>query len=132
MALFAGFTAAAQSSWKLYLDKNVLLNATEENRDKNVVSLSSGSLKKAKSISLHYGEAGENKDWQRTIMLYDAQDKALRTFKGNRFSMPATALQKLLAQSKSVYVYTMSLPKDPKLAATVRVRRVHLCTLVLN
>ena len=132
IALFAGVAASAQASWKLKLDNKVLLSATEESMEKNVVKMTGLALKKAKVVTLHYGEVGESKDWQRTIMLYSPEDEALKTFKGNRFSLPAAALQKLFAQSKTIHVYTMSLPKDPKLAATVRVRRVHLCTLVLN
>jgi hypothetical protein len=38
----------------------------------------------------------------------------------------------LLENNNTIKIYTWALPKDPKEAARVRIRRVHLCTIELK
>ena len=128
--LFA--TAAQAQSWKLKLDAKTVLSAKEESEEKNVVRLKAADLKKAKQAVLLYTDPEANKDWERTITLYDTADKVLATMKGHKFTMTTTALKKYLAQSKTIMLYTAALPKDPDVAARVRVRRVHLATITMQ
>jgi hypothetical protein len=131
-ALLTTSVASAQSAWKLKLDKKVLLEATEENMEKNKVALTAAELRKSKLFTLNYGAAGEDAQWQRTITIYDPQDQEMKKFTGRSMSLSASALRKLLSQSSTLHIYTMAIPKDPNLAATVRVRRVHLATVQLK
>jgi hypothetical protein len=132
LSLFMSISAHAQQGWKLQLDTRVLLHATEENEEKNIVKLKLTDVKKAKQLLLHYNKAEENKDWVRTIALYDEGDKVLATMKGKKFFISTAVLQKHFKSAGTLKLFTTSIPKDPQLAARIRVRRVHLCTLVMN
>ena len=48
----------------------------------------------------------------------------------SKIKIKNATLDSLFAKSKILKIYTISLPKDPAKRATVRVRRVHLCTLM--
>jgi hypothetical protein len=125
-------SAIAQDSWKVCLDKKVLLNTSTENEEKNVIKISSSDLKNAKTFVVNYTKASLQKGWERTILLFDEKDNKLRTQRGKKFTLKASGLKALLDKYKTIKVYTINAPTDPKLKAQVRLRRVHLCTLVLQ
>jgi hypothetical protein len=125
-------SAIAQDSWKVCLDKKVLLNTSTENEEKNVIKISSSDLKKAKTFVVNYTKASLQKGWERTILLFDEKDNKLRTQRGKKFTLKASGLKALLDKYKTIKVYTINSPTDPKMKAQVRLRRVHLCTLVLQ
>jgi hypothetical protein len=127
-----GISAVAQDSWKLCLDKKVLLNTSKEDEKKNVIRISTSDLNKGKNMTLSYKEGSLQKGWERTIILYDEKDNELKKQKGNRFALKAAELKSLLNNYKTVKFCTINSPTDPKLKARVRLRRVHLCTLVLQ
>lgn len=127
-----GFSVFAQNSWKVSLDKRTLLNTSEENEKKNTIKISQADLKKYKNFILNYTEKEPQKGWRRTISFYDDNNNELSKQTGNRFTIKSGTLKNLFQTSKIIKVYTVSLPTDPNLAAQVRVRRVHLCTLALE
>lgn len=129
---FVSLTVFAQDSWKLCLNGKTLLNTSSENEEKNVVKLSSSDVQKGRKFMLTYTEADPKKGWERTIAVYDEKDRELKKQSGKKFSLRSSELKKLFQQSTVLKIYTISLPKDPELKARVRVRRVHLCTLILS
>jgi hypothetical protein len=129
---FVGISAIAQDSWKLCLDKKVLLNASGEIEKKNVVRISFADLNKSKNFTLNYKENSLQKNWERTILIYDEKNNELKKQKGQKFTLKASELKSLLNQYKTVKIYTINSPTDPKLKERVRIRRVHLCTLILQ
>lgn len=129
---FGGITVFAQDGWKVCFDKKILLSASEESEEKNVIRIFSADLKKYKKFTVRYKESEPQKGWQRTIMAYDEKNIELIKQKGSKFSMKSGALKNLFQISRIIKIYTISLPTDPNLAAQVRVRRVHLCTLVME
>jgi hypothetical protein len=129
---FIGASAMAQDSWKVSLDKKVLLSSSIEDEQKNVVKITSADLKKSKTFEIIFKEASAQKGWERTISIYDEKDKELKKQKGNKFSLKASDLKSLLNQYKTIKIYTLNSPTDPKLKSQVRLRRVHLCTLVIQ
>ena len=128
----ASLAMYAQDSWKVCLDKKTVLSASAESEEKNIIKISLAELNKYKTFVISYKETEPQKDWKRTIMAYDEKDKELSKQTGNKFLLKSAALKTLLQTSKIVKIFTWSLPTDPNLAAQVRVRRVHLCTLVLE
>ena len=122
----------AQDSWKVCLDKKVLLNASTEDTEKNVVKLSSFNLKRSKTFAVSYNEATVQKGWQRTITAYDEKDNELKKQTGKKFILKTSELKTLLDKYKTIKIYTINAPTDPKMKSQVRLRRVHLCTLVLQ
>jgi len=129
---FTGFSAIDQDSWKVCLDKKVLLNASREDEKKNVITISSTDLNKAKNFTLCYKESSPQKGWERTIRLYDEKDNELRKQADKKLTIKTSELKTLLNQYKTIKIYTINLPTDPKLKAQVRIRRVHLCSLILQ
>jgi hypothetical protein len=125
-------TTVQHDSWKLCLDKKQLLKTSTEDEQKNVITLTSAQLKKSKQLQLVYSQAAPDKAWERTISLYDTNDQELTTQKGNKFTIKTSSLASLLQQHKTIKFYTLYSPTDPKMKAMVRLRRVHLCTLVLQ
>ena len=132
-ALLLGMAAIAQQdSWKVCLDKKELLQTSKEDEQKNVFTITSTELKKSKKFEINYKQASPDKAWERTISIYDVNDQELKTVKGNRFSLTTAALKSLLEQHKTIKFYTLYSPIDPKMKMMVRLRRVHLCTMVLQ
>jgi hypothetical protein len=129
---FISIAAFTQDSWKLCLDKKLLLKSSVEDEEKNSVKLSPSALQKSKSFSVDYKAASPQAGWQRSILIFDEKDKELKKQSGNTLTLKASDLKKLFQESKKLKIYTISLPTDPKLRAQVRVRRVHLCTLILQ
>jgi hypothetical protein len=129
---FIGISAIAQDSWKVCLDKKVLLNTSNEDAEKNVVKIASANLKKAKSFIVNYNEAVPQKGWERTMIAYDDKDNELKKQTAKKFTLKASELKTLLDKYKTIKIYTISSPTDPKMKSQVRLRRVHLCTLVLQ
>lgn len=121
-----------QDSWKVCFDKKNLLETSEENEEKNLLKISAADLKKYKSFIISYTETEPQKGWRRTIAIYDTNDKELSKQTGNKLTLKSSTVKNLLQTSKTLKIYTVSLPTDPNLAAQIRVRRVHLCTLVLE
>lgn len=129
-ALFSLGSAMGQGTWKVTLNGKTLLNASVENTDKNIIMVSSADLKKKGDFIITYTEKTKVDKWQRTISAYNEKDIELQKQTGNRFKIKNSTLQSLLKGAKTIQFYTISLPTDPKLQAAVRVRRVHLCTVV--
>jgi hypothetical protein len=129
---FVGISAIGQDSWKVCLDKKVLLNTSTEEGDKNVIKVSPATLKKAKTFIVRYKEAAPQKGWERVITVYDEKDNELKKQNGKKFTLKSSELKTLLDKYKTIKLYTINSPTDPKMKSQVRLRRVHLCTLVLQ
>jgi len=128
----AGSIVGAQDSWKVCLDKKVLLTTSTEDVEKNIINISSEDLKKNKSLVVSYKQVAPQKGWERSISIYTEKDEELQKQKGKNFVLKTSELKKLLEKNKRLKIFTTYLPTDPKMKAQIRVRRVHLCTLVLQ
>ncbi|MBO9682475.1 MAG: hypothetical protein J7502_07405 [Flavisolibacter sp.] len=129
---FIGFPAMAQDSWKVCLDRKVLLTTSNEEEKKNIITISVTDLNQSKNFTLGYKESSPQRGWERTIRLYDERNTELKKQKGKKFTLKTSELKSLLNQYKTVKIYTINSPTDPKLKERVRIRRVHLCTLILQ
>ena len=125
-------TSEAQDKWIVHVNKKAVLEATEESVENNRVRLKAAELKKTNNFVLTYFENPKQKGWTRSIMIFDSTDKELKRIKGTKLSLTNSNLLSLLKKHKSILIYTWSIPDDPALKARIRVRRVHLCTLVLE
>jgi len=122
----------AQESWKVTLNDKTVLNATTEDEEKNSVIFKPSDLKKKKDFIVKYIEKDKKNDWERVIVVYDETDHELTKQKGAQLKIKNSALHSLFKNTKKIKLYTWALPTDPKLKAVIRIRRVHLCTLVLQ
>ena len=134
-AFLMGFTAISaipQDTWKVCLDKKVLLNTSGEHEEKNIIKISLSDLKKFKSFTVSYKEESPQTHWERSILVFDEKDNELKIQAGKKLSIKTAELKTLMDQSKTIKVYTFYYPTDPKMKSQVRLRRVHLCTLILQ
>ncbi len=129
---FSAFSMKAQDSWVVYLNKVQVLQSTQESPEKNIVSINEEDLKNKQVFTLTYFDREKQKDWSRFIMLNNSEDHEIRRLKSNRLRYTNQDLLKLLQKYKTIHIYTWALPDDPALRKRIRVRRVHLCTLVLE
>jgi hypothetical protein len=129
---FIGTTAIAQDSWKVCVGKRVLLNSSTEDEEKNLIKISPVDLRKSQTFVVSYKETSPQKGWERTISVYDEKDNELKKQTGKKLTLKISELKNLLDKYKTIKIYTINFPTDPKMKAQVRLRRVHLCTLVLQ
>jgi hypothetical protein len=125
----AGF---GQGSWKVRLNEKTVLNTTVEDEEKNIILLKKSDLRKKKDFTLQFREENKKADWERTLMVYDEKDRELVKQKGNQLKVKNSRLLTYFSETAQLKIYTIALPTDPTLRAAIRVRRVHLCTLVLQ
>ncbi len=132
--LFFGYmnVSLAQDSWKLVHNGKIVLESRDEDPEKNSFAIRIPSFNKAGLLAVVYTEAPKQKDWKRTMIIVDENDNELLRKEGRTVNIQNQELRSLFKKAKAIEVYTMSLPADPKKAALVRVRRVHLATITLT
>lgn len=122
----------SQDNWKIVLNGKTLLNTSAEDAVKNVVTIKSSELKKKNDFLVTYSAQPQKDKWERTLAIFTDKDDELVKQQGNKLKIKNTTLQSMFKKSKTLKIYTWSLPTDPKLKASVRVRRIHLCTIILQ
>ncbi len=139
MKLFAYFLCSwlpgiflSQDTWRVSLNNKTLLSTSVENADKNIVVVPSSQLRQASYLAVRYTEANKKKKWERTIALYNDQDAELYHQEGSQLKIKTGELSRLFKDSRSIKIYTWSLPTDPQMKQIIRIRRIHLCTLLLK
>jgi hypothetical protein len=122
---------SAQDSWNVIINGKSVLKTSVEDESKNVITISQSMLKKKNSLIINYKQAVAQKDWERFIAA-ETEEATLKEVKGNLFKISNTSLQSLFKKSKTIKIYSWSLPTDPEVRQRVRIRRVYLCTLVFK
>lgn len=124
-----------ENSWTIKWNKKVLLQTSEENETANTRKIKKADLSKKYCLEIIYKESdpAKEKEWKRSFLFFGNTDnEVLRKDSTLNIKIPAAELKKLFSNQKKIRIYTMAIPTDPDLAARVRVRRVHLCTLELQ
>ena len=131
----------AQLSWTIRLGSKTLLRMADEDESKNVLRLNNSQIGK-NNLTLTYRITHDEKDWKRTLMIYDTagisgteNPMASKIKKGTvtvTYTVSNKILKELLAKYKKIKIYFTSLPSDPEKAALVRVRKVHICTVSIR
>jgi hypothetical protein len=110
-----------------------MLTVTKEDAVKNKITIKAVDLKKTGSLVIAFPVSKTKSEWKRSIMIYDTTDNVLLTKEDvTGLTLKNTELIILLADKKQFSLFTTSIPRDPKKAAAVRVRRVHLCTVEIK
>ena len=122
-----------KDNWKVYQNKKLLISANEESETKNIRSINKTDLNKIGDLIVTYEEANPDKEWKRTIAIFDEQDQNLfEKAEINKIQISNVDLKKIIKDKTKIKIYTWAIPKDPAKAAVIRIRRVHLCTLELK
>jgi hypothetical protein len=128
-------TANAQNGNNCTISHNnkKMLTVAKEDAVKNKITIKAVDLKKTGSLVIAFPVSKTKSEWKRSIMIYDTTDNVLLTKEDvTGLTLKNTELIILLADKKQFSLFTTSIPRDPKKAAAVRVRRVHLCTVEIK
>ena len=118
-------------SVSVFLDRQHVSASADADNSANQLNLYSNTPSAAMLKVLNPGWQKE-KDWKRSFEIFDSTDKSLLKIPAaNQLSYQVSVKQlRSLLKRGSVYsIYTMAVPKDPKVAATVRVRRILVCRI---
>lgn len=132
--ILSSATAQAQSydSWNVYHNRKEVskFSSKKETTDEKRVVLLNRFLEGPGSFIIEYSPAAEQSEWIRTIGFFDSADKLIREYKNMLFlRLHNSEMAGIMEGQEKVKVYSWAVPKDPALAATVRIRRLLLCTL---
>ncbi len=127
MILFSALIGHAQERWTVQLNSYVLLTAKTEDTATNVIGVHD--LKKG-SLIVTYIPGQVQNERKRRLMVYDASENELYSKEAFNISIPVASLKKWKRTSSQIKIYT--LPVLGEAGATVRLRRVHLCTINFN
>ena len=133
MILFSA-TVEAQSydKWEIYQNRKEVnsFNNKKETTDERRVLLLNRFLEGPGFFVIEFKPAAEQAEWIRTIAFYDSTDKQIREYNNTLFlQIHNSEIAGIMEGRQKVRVYSWAVPKDPAVAATVRVRRLLLCTL---
>lgn len=127
-------TMAAQDydKWAVYHNRKEVskFNNKKETSDEKKVTLLNRILEGPGFFIIEYTPAAEQSDWIRTIGFFDTSGKSIREYSNTLFlKIHNSEIAGIMENQQKVKVYSWAVPKDPAVAATVRVRRILLCTL---
>jgi hypothetical protein len=127
-------TVQAQSydKWEIYQNRKEVssFNNKKETNDERRVLLLNRFLEGPGFFVIEFTPAAEQAEWIRTIAFYDSTDKQIREYNNTLFlHIHNSEIAGIMEGRQKVKVYSWAIPKDPAVAATVRVRRILLCTL---
>jgi hypothetical protein len=132
LLLFSALFMAAQNNWKVTLNNKTLLSTGKEDEQANCRKISAAAWGADGYLQVAYKDANPEKEWSRSIFFTDEADNELiRNDNTANVKISLSELKKAFAGRNKIKIFTTATPTDPDLAARVRIRRVHLCTLEL-
>lgn len=134
LLLIAPALASAQKydSWAVYHNRKEVskFNNKKETSDEKRIVLLNRLLEGPGFFIIEYTPAADQSDWIRTIGFFDSSGKSIREYSNTLFlKIHNSEIAGIMENQPKVEVYSWAVPKDPAVAATVRVRRILLCTL---
>lgn len=131
--LYTTFSMAQKyDSWSVYHNRKEVgsFNNKKETNDERKVVLLNILLDGPGFFVIEFTPVKEQADWIRTIAFLDSSGKTIREYNNTLLLRLHNAeIAGILEGRQKVQVYSWAVPKDPAVAATVRVRRLLLCTL---
>jgi hypothetical protein len=136
LAIVTSFSIHAQegASWKIVLNKKAVLTATAEDTVKNKITIKKDELSNNAIFKIEYNEPKNSPTrlWVRSIGLFDTLSAAVAQQDSvHTMQFYNKDLLKVLWNRKKVLIYTWAAPADKAMAAAIRIRRQHLCTIEL-
>jgi hypothetical protein len=123
-------------SWTVSHNKTILLTAHGEHPKTNIVHIKRQWLQQDYPWLINLSQSAHDfdpKEWKRVFGVFDESDKELlRKEDTTTLTLSGRDVKSWLGTKKEFFIYTWSIPKDPALAAQIRIRRVHLCTFTVE
>jgi len=125
-------TIYGQQRWTVSHQKMVILKNVEEDPESNTITVTKSSLSQEGNLTFTFkiNDGTVN----RTLMADDSSRVGIKSWENIKktTSISNAELKKLFNGRTKIMFYFTEIPKDPAKAAVVRMRPVHLCTLVLK
>ena len=124
--------AQSYDSWEIYNNRKEVskFNNKKETDDERRVLLLNRNLEGPGFFIIEFKPAAEQAEWIRTIGFFDSTGNSIREYNNTLFlRLHNSEIAGIMEGRQKVKVYSWAVPKDPAVAATVRVRRILLCTL---
>jgi hypothetical protein len=120
----------SQESWDITFAKKTLLKKTAENPEKNIVKISRTSLTTKNKFVLKLNDIDTAYYITIEATTEDGSGQQSWKYTGKSLIISGSNLKKLLTGRNKIKFQYMAIPKDPDLAAVVRLRPIHICTVV--
>jgi hypothetical protein len=132
LALLLPFSGMAQHKWSVLHGGKSLLKMVEENPGRAPLQLSRTSLQKTGSLIILFDK--EDTKVFRTVGVSDETGQGLQSWEktGRRIRIPHADLLRWLEKHPVIRIHYMDIPRDPALAAVVRVRMIEICSFRLR
>ena len=131
--VFVSLVSFAQDTWSVFHNKIEILNTGKSDPVQNIVPVTQADLNQPGFFLINYRENKSQKNWIRHLAVYDGAENILMEKKGDTaLRLSNETLNDWFAKSSIIKIFTWTLPADPELAARIRVRRLHLCTIELK
>ena len=130
--LLSSFVNAQKTdSWTIHHNrKEVGAFKLKDGADENRLVLLNRALDEPGFVIITYKASGDQAGWSRHFVITDSVGKELKKFDNtSELRIHNSDLSRLLESRDRVLVYSWAVPTDPAQAATVRVRRILLCTI---
>jgi hypothetical protein len=125
----------ANDSCVIRFNKQIVFKGEVDQEDA-VARLARTTFKPSDCITISYFTENASTAWERTFYLNDASENTVKainyTKQSGTVSVKASILNGMKAKNQPVLIYTVSLPKDKAMAASVRVRRMFICKIEWN
>lgn len=123
-------------SWKVVLNKKTVLEAgPTADSLKNIIQVTKTMLDNRNVFKLDYSEVNtlsSKPGWRRTMALVDTLGTSIvERDSTSQFYLYNRDLMKALWGRNKLVIYTWAKPMDAGMAAAIRLRRTHLCTIEL-
>ena len=125
-------SAQKYDSWAFFHNRKEIgeFNLKKETEDQREVTLLNRILEGPGFLVIQFTPKKDEADWIRTIAFTDSSGKSIREFKNTLLvQVHNSEVANMFDKREIVKVYSWAVPKDPALAATVKVRRILLGTL---
>ena len=131
-AFIFSMTIYGQQRWTVSHQKMVILKNVEEDPESNTITVTKSSLSQEGNLTFTFkiNDGTVN----RTLMADDSSRVGIKSWENIKktTSISNAELKKLFNGRTKIMFYFTEIPKDPAKAAVVRMRPVHLCTLMLK
>lgn len=127
--------AQKYDSWKIFNNRKEegSFSLKKESYDERKIVLLSRNLEGPGFFIIEFTPAAAQAEWIRTIAFFDTSGRQIKAFDNTLFlRVHNTDMALMLDNRKIVQVFSWAIPKDPAMAATVKIRRTLLCTLYIR
>lgn len=125
------YQTQSQTGWQVYVNKQLIIQSNTEDITVNSKTVKAADLFAKEGLKIVYTEAPDAKVIRSYIIMDTERQELFRTDKIKE-PVQGDVLKKAIGHHQKIEIYSLAIPSDPALAATVRVRPVHLCTLILE